>query len=123
MQNTGTSEGVETSEVTEDGKPSDYRLTLAGTYTSNSFSPDQIRFGAEFAFLKYFAVRGGLVYEESIFSDLSSGRLNSNTGPTMGMSLMLPFKKKEDTGFNLDYGYRFSNPLGGTHTIGLRLSI
>ena len=123
MQAAGSEEGEETTETNEDGKPSDYRLTLAGTYTSNSFTPDQIRLGAEFAFLKYFAVRGGLVYEESVFSDLSSGRLNSNTGPTMGMSLMLPFKKKEDTGFNLDYGYRFSNPLGGTHTIGLRLNI
>jgi hypothetical protein len=117
-------EGEDAAEVDEDAKPSDYRLTLAGTYTSNSFSPDQIRIGAEFGFLKYFAVRGGLVYEESVFSSLGEGgRLNSNTGPSLGMSLMLPFKKKEDTGFSFDYAYRFSNPLGGTHSIGLRLSI
>ena len=112
-----------TEEVSEDDRPSDYRLTLSGTYTSNSFSPDQIRFGAEFAFLKYLAVRGGLVYEENGFSPLSEGRVNSNTGPTMGMSLMLPFKKKKDTGLNFDYTYRFANSLGGTHSIGLRLSI
>lgn len=125
FQKTSTGEDGEevAAELNDDGKPSDYRLTLAGTYTSNSFSPDQIRIGAEFGFLKYFAVRGGVVYEESIFSDMGSGRLNSNTGPALGMSLMLPFKKKEDTGFSFDYGYRFSNPLGGTHTIGLRLSI
>jgi len=123
LANNNSEDGEAEEETADDAAPSDYRLTLAGTYTSNSFSPDQIRVGAEFGFLKYFAVRGGLVYEESIFSDLSSGRLNSNTGPTLGMSLMLPFKKKKDTGFSFDYGYRFSNPLGGTHSVGLRLSI
>lgn len=123
--NMGSSEGGEESKdpAPESDRPSDYRLTFCGTYTSNSFSPDQIRLGMEFGFMQYLAVRGGLVYEESIFSSLADGRLNSNTGPVLGMSLMLPFKKKENTGFSFDYAYRFSNPLGGTHSIGLRLSI
>jgi len=129
FQNTGGSDGEEGStedvapQLNDGGRPSDYRLTAAGTYTSNSFSPDQIRVGLEFAFLKYFAVRGGLVYEEAIFNGYNLGRLNANSGPTTGFSLMLPFKNKPNTGFSLDYSYRFANPLGGSHTVGLRLSI
>ena len=109
----------------EDGvKPSDYRLTLAGTFTSNSFSQDQIRGGVEFGFKQYVAVRAGLVYESSIFSELGPGkRLNANTGPTMGVSLMLPFKGSDESGVSVDYAYRFANPLGGTHCFGLRLRI
>ncbi|GAB5539312.1 MAG: hypothetical protein Salg2KO_14150 [Salibacteraceae bacterium] len=125
FQNLGSTEGEEGEEVSsdDDALPSDYRLTTALTYTSNSFSPDQIRVGLEFAFMKYFAVRGGLLYEEALFKGYNLGRLNANTGPTVGTSLMLPFKKKENTGFSLDYSYRFANPLGGSHTVGLRLSI
>lgn len=104
-------------------RPSDYRLTLAGTFTSNSFSPDQIRVGGEFGFKQYIAVRAGLVYESDLFATLDEGRLTSNTGPTVGLSLMLPTKASDDSGFSLDYAYRFSNPLGGTHAVGLRLNL
>lgn len=117
-----TEEGSEDKSEDGDGV-TDYKLTLAGTYTSNSFSPDQIRFGAEFSFMKYFAVRGGYIYEEQIWTPLNESRVNANTGPCVGMSLMLPFKDKKDSGFSFDYGYRFANPLGGTHSVGLRLSI
>lgn len=104
-------------------RPSDYRLTLAGNFTSNSFSPDQIRFGAEFGYKKYLAVRGGLVYESNVFTTLDGGRKTANTGPTFGVSLMLPTKNSDDSGFSLDYAYKFANPLGGTHSIGLRLNL
>ncbi|GAB4379541.1 MAG: hypothetical protein Kow0075_10220 [Salibacteraceae bacterium] len=110
-------------ELGDDEKPSDYRLTIASTFTSNSFSPDQLRTGLEFAFKQYIAIRAGLVYENNIFSTLDGGRLTANTGPVMGMSLMLPFKGSDESGLSLDYAYRFSNPLGGTHSLGLRLSI
>lgn len=103
--------------------PSDYRLTLSGTFTSNSFRQDQMRAGVEFAYKKYIAVRGGLVYEASGFSDFGSGRVSAYAGPCMGVSLMLPFKGKDESGVSLDYAYKFANPLGGTHMFGLRLSI
>lgn len=114
---------VEPENASDDWRPSDYRLTIAGNFTSNSFSPDQFRLGAEFGFKKYIAVRAGLVYESNVFATLENGRLSANTGPTVGMSLMLPTKSSDDSGFSLDYGYRFSNPLGGTHTIGLRMNL
>lgn len=105
-----------------DTVPSDYRITLAGTFTSNSFSPDQLRAGVEFGFKRYFAVRAGLVYEASGFAPLAEGRLNANTGPTVGVSAQIPFKNNM-SGVEFDYGYRFANPLGGTHAIGLHLRI
>jgi hypothetical protein len=112
-------------ELPDDKMPSDYRLTIAGTFTSNSFSQDQVRAGVEFGFKQYIAVRAGLVYEANAFAELGpAARLNANTGPTMGMTLMLPFNGKAiDSGLSLDYSYRFANPLGGTHSFGLRLRI
>jgi hypothetical protein len=112
-------EGAESSE----GAPSDYRLTLAGTFTSNSFSQDQFRAGIEFGFMQYLAVRAGLVYEANAFSAFGAGRVNANSGPTMGMSLMLPFNGKPESGMSLDYAYSFATLLGGTHSLGLRLRI
>jgi len=116
-------EPAEGAEVNEEAAPSDYRITLAGTFTSNSFSQDQVRAGVEFGFKQYIAIRGGLVYEADGFATLAEGRLNANTGPTMGMSLMLPFKGSDVSGLSLDYAYRFANPLGGTHSFGLRLNL
>lgn len=112
-------------ELAEDSEelPSDYRLTVAGTFTSNSFSQDQFRGGLEFGFRQYLSVRAGLVYEASVFSTLDGGRVTANTGPSMGMSLNLPFGGKAESGISMDYAYRFSNPLGGTHSFGLRLRL
>lgn len=116
----GSTEG----DIASDTMKADYRLTLAGTFTSNSFSPDQMRFGAEFGFKRYFAVRAGLVYENSLFNSISEGRVNANTGPTMGFSAMLPISKKnKNNGFRLDYALQLAAPLGNTHTVGLQLTI
>lgn len=124
MPGVSTGAVAEGEEVDEDALPSDFRLTVAGTFTSNSFSQDQIRGGVEFGFREWVAVRAGLVYETSIFADLGPGmRLNAYTGPTMGMTLKLPFQGKKDSGISADYSYRFANPLGGTHSFGLRLNI
>ena len=103
--------------------PSDYRLTLAGTFTSNSFSQDQFRGGIELGFRNYIAIRAGLVYEANGFGVLGEGRVNANSGPTMGLTANLPFNGKKESGISMDYSYRFANPLGGTHSFGLRLRI
>lgn len=113
----------EGAEPNDDEAPSDYRLTLAGNFTSNSFSQDQVRGGVEFGYSKYLAVRAGLVYEANGFGALGEGRVNAYAGPTVGMSLMLPFGGSDESGLSVDYGYQFANPLGGTHSFGLRLSL
>ncbi len=111
------------SEGNDEALPSDYRLTLAGTFTSNSFSQDQFRGGIELGYRNFIAIRAGLVYEQNGFGVLGEGRVNANTGPTMGLSANLPFNGKKESGISMDYSYRFANPLGGTHSFGLRLRI
>lgn len=105
-----------------DALKTNYRLTLAGNFTSNSFSQDQFLFGAEFGFTEYFAVRAGLVYENDMLGSLEGGRINAYTGPTLGATARLPIGS-EGSAFALDYSYRFANPLGGSHCIGLRIDI
>jgi hypothetical protein len=40
----------------------------------------------------------------------------------MGASVSVPFNKEKETGIQVDYSYRTSNPYAGTHTIGLKLN-
>lgn len=75
-----TDDGAEAAD--EGGIVTDYRLTFAGNFTSNSFSQDQIRVGAEFGFREYIAVRAGYVYEAAVLNTLEDGRLTAMTGPT-----------------------------------------
>ena len=108
--------------VDENWRPSDYRLTLAGTFTSNSFTHDQVRVGAEFAFKRYIAVRAGYVYEADIFSPVGEGGQTANIGPNLGLSLMLPSKKSDESAVSFDYSYTLAALLNGTHSVGLRLN-
>jgi hypothetical protein len=42
----------------------DHKITLAGNFTSNSFTKDQYRFGFEYSFKNMFQLRGGYVLEQ-----------------------------------------------------------
>jgi len=99
------------------------KLTAAFVYTSNSFSKDQYRLGAEYTFsgLKqaYFIARAGYVYENGIFDKVN--RTSSLTGLSAGLSVDFPVGKNE-TMLGIDYGYR-SSTLGGIHTIGGRINL
>ncbi|RYE17403.1 MAG: PorV/PorQ family protein, partial [Sphingobacteriales bacterium] len=44
-----------------------HRLTLAGNFSSNSFTLDQFQGGLEYAFMERFMVRGGLDYQKNVF--------------------------------------------------------
>lgn len=97
-----------------------HRLTMAGTFTSNSFSKDQFRVGAEYAWKSMLMVRAGYDYEEGITSD--DTRTTAFTGPSFGATVELPFGKKGST-FGVDYSYRTTNPFSGVHSFGVRLSL
>lgn len=98
----------------------EHRLTGAGTFISNSFGKDQIGVGLEYSFNRIVALRLGYLYEEGIFdADL---RTQAHTGPTFGASVNLPLGKSGNT-FSIDYSYRTSNPLAGTHAVGIRLNL
>lgn len=97
-----------------------HRLSLNGTYTSNSFTYDNGLFGIEYAWKEMLMFRGGLYSEKGIFSN--ADRKTVFTGPAAGVTLELPFNEKKST-VGFDYSYRFTNPFGGTHTFGLRMNL
>lgn len=97
-----------------------HRITAMGTFTSNSFSKDQLRFGVEYGWKSMLMVRAGYVYEKGIFN--IDERTSAYTGPTAGFTFEKPFGKNKST-FSIDYSYQASNPFNGTHAIGARINL
>ncbi len=103
-----------------------HRLTLVGNFTSNAFSQDQFGAGLEYSLKDIFILRGAYRYEVGS-SNLNEAPLYS--GLAGGFSLQLPMNKEaKDEGLfgtqvSIDYAYRASKILGGTHNIGLRFDL
>ncbi len=98
-----------------------HRITVAGTFTSNSFTKDQFILGAEYAFRKMLHVRGGYLYEKNVAD--KELRETVFTGPSAGVSLDFPFGEEKKSAIAIDYAYRATNPFNGVHSIGVRLSL
>ncbi len=98
-----------------------HRLTVAGTFVSNSFTKDQFSLGAEYAFKKMIHVRAGYLYEKDV-ADVDL-RETVFTGPSAGISVDFPFGEEKKNAIAIDYGYRATNPFNGVHSIGVRLSL
>jgi hypothetical protein len=96
------------------------RITIAANFTSNSFYRDQIGGGLEYSFKEQFMFRGGYNYQTGLTSTLE--RSTAFTGLSFGATIEVPLNKAGTT-FGLDYSYRTSNPFGGTHSIGIRLTL
>jgi len=99
-----------------------HRITLAGNFTSNSFTKDQFTLGLEYALKPYFAIRAGYTYQDGIFSSSVADRGTVFTGLNAGFSVFVPFNKEKETGIGIDYSYRSTNPYSGTHCVGLKLN-
>lgn len=97
-----------------------HRITFAGTFVSNSFTKDQGIVGIEYAFRKMVHLRAGYLYEKDITS--AEERATWFTGPSAGVSIDLPFGQEKKSAAAIDYGYRTTNPFGGFHSVGIRLS-
>lgn len=97
-----------------------HRLTVAGTFTSNSFFKDQYTLGLEYALMSYLQIRGAYTYEDGITSD--EERTTVYTGPSAGLTVQIPLSKEKGTAFAVDYSYRATNPFEGTHSIAARLN-
>lgn len=97
-----------------------HRLSLAGTFTANSFSNDQINLGLEYAFKENFMLRGGYSYETDI-SDKDLKR-TANDGPALGATIEVPMGKSGKS-FGVDYSYTLTTPYDGTHRMGVKLSL
>lgn len=104
----------------EDGSfVADHRITASGTFTSNSFTKDQIRFGGEYAFQNKFMFRAGYVFETDAADEVESR--TTSIGPTLGATIEVPTNSSGST-IGIDYSYRFTRAFNGTHAIGLRLA-
>ena len=99
----------------------DHRLTIAGNFTSNSFTKDQFGVGAEYAYKSNFMLRTGYVYEEGISNSFAEGRTTVLTGLNFGATFEIPLSN--GTNFGLDYSYRSSDPLAAPHSIGARITL
>ena len=98
-----------------------HMITGAINFTSNSFTKDQYRFGAEYSFKKLFMLRAGYVLEQGTWFD-SEKRTSANKGLAFGASFVAPLGKKGTTlGFH--YAYETTENFSGTHSIGIRLGL
>lgn len=97
-----------------------HRLTVAGNFTSNSFTKDNLLIGVEYGWKEFIMVRGGMVMEQGIFKG-DTERTTAFTGPSCGITFEVPIGEKKST-FGVDYSYRFTNPFGGVHSFGARIN-
>ncbi|MFZ7114665.1 MAG: PorV/PorQ family protein [Bacteroidota bacterium] len=95
----------------------DHALTLAGTFTSNSFTNDQFTGGLQYSFKKLFAIRGGFTYEDNLFDD--ELRTTVYSGPSAGLTVDVPMGSGGKK-FGIDYSYRATQPWDGIHSFGFR---
>lgn len=103
------------------GRLKTHRITVAGNFTSNSFTKDNFLVGVEYGWKNLLMVRGGMTMEKGIFKGDAS-RTTAFTGPTCGATIEIPFGEKKST-FGIDYSYRFTNPFGGVHSFGARINL
>ena len=96
------------------------RVTIAGNFVSNTASNDQFQVGAEYAFTEKFMVRAGFDYQKGIFGDEYK---SAHSGPSAGFTIELPFGSELDKKFALDYSFRASSVLNGTHSVGVKVGI
>jgi hypothetical protein len=94
------------------------RLTVAGNFTSNSFTKDQFGLGLEWAFKEYLMIRGAYVYEDGIIDAVE--RTTIFSGLNMGATFEVPLGSGT---FGIDYAYRHTTFMGGINSIGARLSL
>ena len=96
------------------------RLTLAGSFVSNSFTKDQFVGGLEFSFKDYLMIRGGYTYESAITDNIEqTDRTNVYNGPSFGFTVDVPFNKDTRTGLSIDYSYQTTAHFSGTHVFGV----
>ena len=100
--------------------PAENRITLAGSFVSNSFTKDQFLLGLEYAFKNILMLRAGYAYENGIWDDINTPEnTNVNKGLSAGLSLAIPLNKEKGTFIGIDYAFRETVSFNNSHTIGL----
>jgi hypothetical protein len=98
-----------------------HKITLAGTFVSNSFGKDQYIVGLEYKMMNYLYLRGGYAMEKGTFK--KADRTNALTGPHAGITVQVPVNKKKGSTIGIDYSYRATDPFQGVHSIGARINL
>ncbi|HPS26042.1 MAG TPA: PorV/PorQ family protein [Bacteroidales bacterium] len=99
----------------------EHKITLAGTFISNSFGKDQYIVGLEYKMMDYLYLRGGYSMEKGTFK--KGERTNALTGPHAGITVQAPVNKKKGSTIGIDYSYRATNPFKGVHSFGIRVNL
>ncbi len=100
--------------------PKEMRLTLAGNFTSNSFTKDQFALGMEFAFKNIVMLRGGYTYENGMWESMnSSDKTNVSSGISAGISVAVPLNKEKGSYIGIDYAFRETVAFNNNHTFGI----
>ena len=95
----------------------DHELSIAGNFTSNSFTNDQFTAGLQYGFKEIFMLRGGFTYEDNLFDDAL--RTTVYSGPSAGLTVDVPMGSSGKK-FGIDYSYRATQPWDGIHSFGFR---
>ena len=90
-------------------------------FVSNSFTKDQLQFGAEYGFRNYFAARLGFDYRSGIFNQ--DDRTDAHNGLAAGFTIQYPFGENGEKSAGLDFAYRTTDYFNGTAVIGLRVTL
>jgi hypothetical protein len=98
------------------------RLTLAGNFTSNSFSKDQFTLGLEYSLKEILILHGAYTYENGITADVTdANRTNAYKGLSLGATVEVPLSKKSGLILGIDYAYQSTDNFKGTQAFGVRL--
>jgi len=105
----------------------DNRLTIAGNFSSNSFTNDQITLGLEYGWREILLVRAGYTYENGIWAKGgvidNMDCMNVNRGLSAGLSVQVPLSKSENPmRMAFDYSFRDTYTFKGTHSFGIRIN-
>lgn len=98
------------------------RITLAGNFTSNSFSKDQFTLGLEYSLKEYLILHGAYTYENGITADVNNpDRTNAYKGLSLGATVEVPLSKKSGLILAVDYAYQSTDNFKCTQAFGVRL--
>ena len=98
----------------------DHMVTAAATFTSNSFTRDQMRIGFQYGFRNLVVLRAGYVYEKN--GGNAETRSTAFTGLTAGLTVEIPFGES-GSAIGIDYSYQSTNPFSSAHNVGVRINI
>jgi hypothetical protein len=99
-----------------------HRLTVAGNFTSNSFSKDQFTLGLEYGLKEYLMLHVAYTYENGITAGVTDpDRTNAYKGLSLGGTIEVPLSKKNNLALGIDYAYQSTDNFKGTQAFGVRL--